>query len=371
MVRFLGGRPGPPGSRRRPARQARYPTVAPTGRPAPGRRRPGGTLRGCTPHRSRWPAHGVAAAVYLALAVALWWGVWTGHPSTTATCGCGDTSILTWFMAWPAYALPHGDSLFFSTRALHPAGINLPANTSFLAISVPLAPVTWLFGPVAVAQRGRHPGPGGRRPVGPGTAAALVGLAAGRLPRRPLLRVLPLRDREPGARARGVRHPGRAPAPLPVPGRAARPPAGTGLDLGPGRRRAVRRPVLRQLRGPGDVRAGRRDRHPCCWSWRAWSARPAAVAGRWRHAAGRPGHRRGPARSCCSPTRPGTRWPARGRSPAGCGPTSSTSGARGAPCSSRPTPRPGTQRRPRDLRLLRQPPAPARLPRDRHGGGRS
>ena len=52
-------------------------------------------------------------------------------------------------MAWPAYALRHGDALFFSTRALHPSGINLPANTSFLAISLPLAPVTWVFGPVA------------------------------------------------------------------------------------------------------------------------------------------------------------------------------------------------------------------------------
>jgi len=99
--------------------------------------------------RSRWSAHGVAAGAYLLLAVALWWGVWSGHPTTTATCGCGDTSLLTWFMAWPAYALGHGDSLFFSTRALHPLGINLPANTSFLAVSVPLAPVTWLFGPVA------------------------------------------------------------------------------------------------------------------------------------------------------------------------------------------------------------------------------
>lgn len=101
------------------------------------------------PHRSRWPAHGAAAAAYLALAVVVWWGVWSGHPTTTATCGCGDTSIVTWFMAWPAYALTHGDSLVFSTRVLHPEGVNLLANTSFLAISLPLAPVTWLAGPVA------------------------------------------------------------------------------------------------------------------------------------------------------------------------------------------------------------------------------
>ena len=99
--------------------------------------------------RSRWTAHGLAAVLYLTLALVLWSGVWLHHPTSTSTCGCGDTSLLTWFMAWPAYALRHADALFFSTRALHPYGINLPANTSFLAISLPLAPVTWAFGPVA------------------------------------------------------------------------------------------------------------------------------------------------------------------------------------------------------------------------------
>jgi len=98
--------------------------------------------------RRRWTAHGLAAVLYLALGVLVWSGVWLHHPTSTATCGCGDTSLLTWFMSWPAYALSHGESLVFSTRALHPDGINLPANTSFLAISVPLAPVTWAFGPV-------------------------------------------------------------------------------------------------------------------------------------------------------------------------------------------------------------------------------
>jgi hypothetical protein len=99
--------------------------------------------------RSRWSAHALAALLYLGLALVIWSGVWLHHPTTTATCDCGDTSLLTWFMSWPAYALHHGESLFFSDRALHPYGINLPANTSFLAISLPLAPVTWAFGPVA------------------------------------------------------------------------------------------------------------------------------------------------------------------------------------------------------------------------------
>jgi len=32
-----------------------------------------------------------AGAAYLALAVAIWWEVWSGHPTTTTTCGCGSS----------------------------------------------------------------------------------------------------------------------------------------------------------------------------------------------------------------------------------------------------------------------------------------
>jgi len=91
----------------------------------------------------------VSTALYLGVSIAIWWGVWSTHPTSTTTCGCGDPSLFTWFLEWPAYAISHGASLFYSTRLFHPGGINLLANTSVLAIGVPLAPVTWLFGPVA------------------------------------------------------------------------------------------------------------------------------------------------------------------------------------------------------------------------------
>ncbi|MHB1775178.1 MAG: hypothetical protein ACYCU7_04185 [Acidimicrobiales bacterium] len=91
----------------------------------------------------------LGAAAYLGLGVVLWWHVWTTHPSTTATCGCGDPALFLWFLEWPAYAIAHGHNPFFSTALFHPGGINLLSNTSVLAIGIPLAPVTWLFGPVA------------------------------------------------------------------------------------------------------------------------------------------------------------------------------------------------------------------------------
>jgi hypothetical protein len=92
---------------------------------------------------------GGAFAGYLVVSVVLWWNVWTGHPTTVTTCGCGDTSLFTWFLEWPAYALAHGHNLFYSTALFHPGGIDVLSNTSVLAIGVPLAPVTWIFGPVA------------------------------------------------------------------------------------------------------------------------------------------------------------------------------------------------------------------------------
>ncbi len=90
-----------------------------------------------------------AAAGYLLGSLVLWWNLWSGHPSSTTTCGCGDSSLFLWFLAWPAHALVHGLDPFYSTAMSYPGGVNLLANTSELAIGVLLAPVTWLFGPVA------------------------------------------------------------------------------------------------------------------------------------------------------------------------------------------------------------------------------
>ena len=102
---------------------------------------------------------GGAFAFYLVVAIALWWHAWSGHPTTATTCGCGDSALFLWFLEWPAYALAHGHNPFFSTALFHPGGINLLANTSVLAIGIPLAPVTWLFGPVATLNVASTLGP--------------------------------------------------------------------------------------------------------------------------------------------------------------------------------------------------------------------
>ncbi|HEX3947203.1 MAG TPA: hypothetical protein VHW47_05835, partial [Acidimicrobiales bacterium] len=122
-------------------------TVASRREPAPSRPAPDPPSDPRRPAPA-WPA-ALAVAVYTLLAVLVWIHVWTGDPRAVASCGCGDPALTTWFLEWPAYALAHWANPLYSTALFHPAGVNLLSNTGFLAIGVPLAPITWLAGPVA------------------------------------------------------------------------------------------------------------------------------------------------------------------------------------------------------------------------------
>ena len=114
-------------------------TVAePSGQPATDR----GKVRG-------WRGTAVAGVVYLALSLVLWWGVWSTHPTSTTTCGCGDAARFLWFFEWPAFALAHGHSVLYSQWLFHPTGINLLNDTSVLALGIVLTPLTVALGPVA------------------------------------------------------------------------------------------------------------------------------------------------------------------------------------------------------------------------------
>ena len=90
-----------------------------------------------------------AAAVYLAVGFGLWVHAWTQGATTHTLCGCGDPALFLWFFQWPATALAHGQNPFFSTALFHPTGVNLLAQTSVTGLSIPLVPVTWIWGPVA------------------------------------------------------------------------------------------------------------------------------------------------------------------------------------------------------------------------------
>ncbi len=86
---------------------------------------------------------------YLALGFVLWVHAWADGVTTHTLCGCGDPALFLWFWQWPATAVAHGHNPFYSTALFHPTGINLLAQTSVMGLTVPLIPVTWIWGPVA------------------------------------------------------------------------------------------------------------------------------------------------------------------------------------------------------------------------------
>jgi hypothetical protein len=135
--------------------RARHARARPDGDRADEGRRPADTdtetvLRPWTSGRTL-ALHAAVIAGFLFLSVVMWWHVWiTGHPSSTVVCQCGDISEELGYLAWMPFALAHGHNPLLS-HAIYAGqgGANMLANTSNLAMGTVLAPVTWLFGPVA------------------------------------------------------------------------------------------------------------------------------------------------------------------------------------------------------------------------------
>ena len=155
-------------------------------------------------------------------------------------CSCGSSSGRP--PRWP-----HGQNPFFSTALFHPTGINLLAQTSVTGLSLPLVPVTWIWGPVASLNVASTIDARAHRLHRVRRDPALGPLDAGRLRRRPALRLLALRPVEPGVRPpddggahAAAAHPGRPrrdpdpPAPRRAVGRRpARPPPVRGSSSSP------------------------------------------------------------------------------------------------------------------------------------------
>ncbi|MEV4758776.1 hypothetical protein AB0J86_27265 [Micromonospora sp. NPDC049559] len=99
----------------------------------------------------RWLRAGRArdtAAVLSFVALAFWVTarLWL-HPDRGLRSNPMDQAFFEWMLAHGARVLTHLDYPFVSYRMNVPDGINMMANTSVLAISLPLAPLTLLLGP--------------------------------------------------------------------------------------------------------------------------------------------------------------------------------------------------------------------------------
>ncbi|GIE96577.1 hypothetical protein [Paractinoplanes rishiriensis] len=88
----------------------------------------------------------VAIATFIAVSLYLTWPLWSnlGHGMADDP---QDQAFFEWMLAHGARVVTDGAYPFFSDRMNYPDGVNMMANTSVLAVSIPMTPVTLLFGP--------------------------------------------------------------------------------------------------------------------------------------------------------------------------------------------------------------------------------
>ncbi|GAA0915875.1 hypothetical protein [Virgisporangium aurantiacum] len=88
----------------------------------------------------------VAAVAFLALALWTCGGLFLNPFDRVSAHNPNDQIWFEWLLEHGAYTVRHLENPLFSTRQNYPFGVNLMANTSVLGISIPLAPVTMVFG---------------------------------------------------------------------------------------------------------------------------------------------------------------------------------------------------------------------------------
>lgn len=97
--------------------------------------------------RSVRPVDLLVAALFLSMAVTLYSARWIAPDDRYLPDSLQDQNQWEWFFAVTADNVRHLHNPLFTTLQNFPDGVNLMANTVMLGLSVPFAPVTWLFGP--------------------------------------------------------------------------------------------------------------------------------------------------------------------------------------------------------------------------------
>jgi hypothetical protein len=97
--------------------------------------------------RSWLPPDLIAIGIYVALGVYICGHYWVDINHRVSSHLANDHSWFEWLMSHGAYSVRHLTNPLFSTRQGVPYGVNMMANTSVLGITIPMAPVTMLFGP--------------------------------------------------------------------------------------------------------------------------------------------------------------------------------------------------------------------------------
>jgi Bacterial Ig domain len=97
--------------------------------------------------KRQWPA-ALCFAVYVVLAMVVYGHFGSLGPGHMTGFIGPDETDQVWWLAWTAFALPHGHNVFSAQWQNYPAGENFGVNGSMLALGVLFMPITKLFGPV-------------------------------------------------------------------------------------------------------------------------------------------------------------------------------------------------------------------------------
>ncbi|MER5305649.1 dolichyl-phosphate beta-glucosyltransferase [Streptomyces lasiicapitis] len=89
----------------------------------------------------------LVAGLFLAFATVLYSARWISPDHRYLPHSLQDQNQWEWFFEVTAHNIGHLQNPLFTHLQNAPDGVNLMANTVMLGLSVPLAPVTWLFGP--------------------------------------------------------------------------------------------------------------------------------------------------------------------------------------------------------------------------------
>ncbi|GAB3802180.1 hypothetical protein GCM10027605_21130 [Micromonospora zhanjiangensis] len=111
--------------------------------PDPGADEPGTRGRFRPPPR----ADLLAIGAYVLLGVFVCANYWVDVQHRVSSHLPTDHSWFEWLFAHGAYSVRHLENPLFTLRQNVPNGVNMIANTSLLGVTLPMAPITMLFGP--------------------------------------------------------------------------------------------------------------------------------------------------------------------------------------------------------------------------------
>ncbi|MDJ0359741.1 glycosyl transferase [Rhodococcus sp. H29-C3] len=87
------------------------------------------------------------ASLFTVLALFVMQGQWRNLSNGYLYNSGQDQAMWEWFLSVAAHSVAHLDNPLWSDLQNYPAGVNMMANTAMFGLSIPLAPITLMFGP--------------------------------------------------------------------------------------------------------------------------------------------------------------------------------------------------------------------------------